>query len=114
VPRSLKHTVALVARWWSVPSDPAAEPKLLSESSQTLRRDVDPGEEIRQLFGATVPKEEGVYDLEVHVVQIDGARFAAPGNAPLRARVRVDADGVRFVTPQSDPGSEVSLGADTP
>lgn len=54
-----------------------------------LRRDVPSGESLRQSVLLAAPKQPGVYDIEIALHQVDGARFEAPGNMPLRARVSI-------------------------
>jgi hypothetical protein len=62
---------------------------VLASREIELRRDVAPGEEIASIAYVPAPDRVGPHDLEIHVVQVAGARFDGPGNAPFRARIMV-------------------------
>jgi hypothetical protein len=82
------HSVRLSARW--LPADrEAGQDGLPASRTIELRRDVAPGEEISSIAYLPVPDRVGPHDLEIGVVQVAGARFDGPGNAPFRARIMV-------------------------
>lgn len=74
VPR--EKTVALRAAW-SALEDPPEPP---TERLVRLRRDVAPGETLRQKVILVSPSAPGRYRLELSLVQVDGAPFTSPGN----------------------------------
>lgn len=84
-------TVVLVERWRKLDASGAPAEAEASEHERFLRRDVDPGEELRQMVTLSLPPEPGLYELELHVKQVEGASFQAAGNAPERRRVTVGA-----------------------
>lgn len=88
--RPLDDTVTVVARWHPTHGEPPAADVLPAPQRKRLRRDVAPGETIRQPLDLFLPKERGWYDLEVTLDQVGGADFTAPGNEPARLRVFVE------------------------
>ena len=94
--RPLDDTVTAVARWRSLdpgaPSGPGASPgdSVPAEQRKRLRRDVDPGETIRQPLHLLLPRVPGWYELEVRLDQVGGADFSGPGNEAGRLRVLVE------------------------
>lgn len=77
VPRTL--TVQLVERWIRAGDPTGSAPGRLI----ALRRDVAPGEVLRQKVLLIAPPEPGRYRLELSLEQLDGATFTTAGNRPL-------------------------------
>jgi hypothetical protein len=76
------YTVRFVARWRR--ADLALPAQMIA-----VRRDVPPGDSVVQTLALDVPAEPGDYVLEIGLEQDAGARFTAPGNAPLRLQLTV-------------------------
>jgi hypothetical protein len=54
-----------------------------------LRRDVLPGESVATAVRIAAPAAPGAYELEIGLVQEDGARFDAPGTVVVHGRIAV-------------------------
>jgi hypothetical protein len=80
------YTVKLVVRWW--PSGVPHRPETTATSQEfDLPRDVLPREAIQQHLILAMPLPPGNYDIEINLLQVDGARFDGPGNVPYRAHI---------------------------
>jgi hypothetical protein len=73
------------ARWRRVEDGAAWSPPHVFP----LRRDVAPHETLSQPLIVPTPAEPGAYELEITLVQKDGARFSAPGNELGRLHLAV-------------------------
>jgi hypothetical protein len=82
------YTVRLEARWRRAGTPDDAESIAARETFELLR-DVPAGDTLRQEVWLTPPTEPGPYRLEIAIFQLDGARFIAPGNEPLRVQTTV-------------------------
>jgi hypothetical protein len=82
------HAVRLRVSWWlaSVRHELAAATAI---DGMPIFHDLSPGESYEQMVWVAVPKTPRLYDFEIAVEQVDGARFAQPGNQPLHGRVTV-------------------------
>jgi hypothetical protein len=88
-PVSRERTVVVAERWHEIGPDGNAAPETVAERERYLRRDVDPGEVLREMLGLTLPAKPGTYELELGVKQRDGAAFDGTGNVPARRRFTV-------------------------
>jgi hypothetical protein len=90
VPGEMPRTgsVLLIEHWRPLDGDGAAG-ATETRREMRLRRDVEPGETLVQRVLLVTPDEPGRYRLELSLEQIDGARFAGPGNARARHDVLV-------------------------
>jgi hypothetical protein len=99
--------VFLAAQWHPVSGPPAAP----FSQVLALPRDLAPGETARQRLPLKVPREPGVYELELLVKQWNGSRFESPANRPFRGRVEVVAQGA---APPRAGGAAVGEGNERP
>lgn len=81
-------SVLLIERWRPLDRG-GAESATETRREMRLRRDVEPGETLEQKVLLVTPDEPGRYRLELSLEQIDGARFAGPGNVRARHDVLV-------------------------
>jgi hypothetical protein len=51
------------------------------------------------MVGVLLPEQDGTYDLELRIEQVDGARFQEAGNQPYEARVHVAGGMARLEEP---------------
>jgi hypothetical protein len=83
---SRRYTVELFVRWRALDANTEGVP---APTHSRLRRDVPPGESVREAMHLDTPSAAGDYELTVGVRQVSGARFEGAGNEPLTLRMSI-------------------------